>query len=105
MTDLKKLLGKRIQNLRKSKNITQERLAELIGIEPPSLSYIETGKYYPSVETLQKIAKILEVQPWELYYFHMVSEHEMKAEIKQAMEENPKLVKLFYSFYKSIEYC
>ena len=45
MSDLKKLLGKKIQIIRKSRNLTQEKLAELIDIETPSLSYLETGKY------------------------------------------------------------
>lgn len=44
MSDFKKLLGKKIQSIRKAKGLTQERLAELIDIETPSLSYLETGK-------------------------------------------------------------
>lgn len=39
MSDFKKLLGKKIQSIRKAKGLTQERLAELIDIETPSLSY------------------------------------------------------------------
>ena len=58
MSDFKKLLGKRIQNIRKSKGLTQEKLAELINIEPPSLSYLETGKYAPSIDTLQKLSEV-----------------------------------------------
>ena len=45
--DIRKQVGKKIQKIRKSKGFTQEKLAELIGIEPPSLSYIETGKFSP----------------------------------------------------------
>ena len=37
MSDFKKLLGKRIKEIRKSKNLTQEKLAELINIEVPSI--------------------------------------------------------------------
>ncbi len=104
MTDYKKLLGKRIQVIRKSKNLTQEKLAETIGIETPSLSYLETGKYSPSIETLQKLAKALNVQPWEFYYFSEISPEEQKAELKKALDDNPKLVDILYKFYKSIEY-
>ena len=35
--DKKKLLGRRIKELIKKKNISQEKLAELIGIEPTAL--------------------------------------------------------------------
>lgn len=104
MSDFKKLLGKKIQNIRKSKNLTQEKLAEMISIETPSLSYIETGKYAPSIETLQKICQVLGVMPWELYYFYDISNEDKKEELKQALDSDPKLVKLFYNLYKSIEY-
>lgn len=53
MSDFKKLLGQKIQKIRKSRGLTQEKLAEIINIETPSLSYLETGKYSPSIETLQ----------------------------------------------------
>ena len=96
MSDLKKLLGKKIQTIRKSKGFTQEKLAELINME--------TGKYSPSVETLQKLSEALQVAPWEFYYFTDISDEDMKNELKQALEDQPKLVKLLYNFYKSIEY-
>ena len=104
MSDLKKLLGKKIQLIRKSRNLTQEKLAELIDIETPSLSYLETGKYSPSIETLQKLSDVLNVRPWEFYYISDISDEEMKDELKKALDNNPKLLKLMYNFYKSIEY-
>lgn len=104
MSNFKKLFGKRIQSIRKARKLTQEKLAEMIGIETPSLSYIETGKYSPSIDTLQKICSALDVMPWELYYFSEISIDEKKEELKKALDNDPKLVKLFYNFYKSIEY-
>ncbi|MBR2430524.1 helix-turn-helix transcriptional regulator [bacterium] len=41
---MKKLLGKRIRELRKARKITQEQLAEKLGIGPANISYIENGK-------------------------------------------------------------
>lgn len=104
MSDFKKLLGKKIQSIRKSKKLTQERLAELIDIETPSLSYLETGKYAPSIETLQKLSQVLGVKPWEFYYFDEISDQEMKDEIIKALDGNQKLLKTIYYFYKSLEY-
>ena len=98
MSDFKKLLGKKIQSIRKAKGLTQEKLAELIDIETPSLSYLETGKYAPSVETLQKLSKVLDVKPWEFYFFTDLSDEDKKNELKKALDENPKLI----NFYKSI---
>ncbi len=104
MSDLKKAIGKRIQIIRKSKKLTQEKLAEMVNIEPTSLSYLETGKYSPSVETLQKLSEVLKVQPWEFYYVADVSDEEKKDELKKALDNNPKLLKIIYKFYKSVNY-
>ena len=52
--DIKVLLGKKIQEIRKSKNLTQEKMAELLGIETSSLSNIERGKYYPTAEEVDE---------------------------------------------------
>ena len=65
--DIKKILGKNIQNYRKLQNITQEQLAETVGIDTISLSKIETGRNYPTAENLAKIAKILNVEVYELF--------------------------------------
>lgn len=66
---LKKELGKRIQQLRKSKKMTQEALAEIIDIDPKNVSKIENGNHYPSAETLVAIAKALDVEIFELFVF------------------------------------
>ena len=57
----KKLLGKRIKEIRKNNSLTQEKLAELVGIETMSLSAIESGRHFSSMPTLEKIASILKV--------------------------------------------
>ena len=102
--ELKKLVGKKIQKIRKQRGITQEKLAEMIGIEVPSLSNIETGKFSPSIDTLQKLSSVLNVSPWEFYYINEVSLDEMKFKIKQSIEENPKVVKLFYNLLQNIDF-
>lgn len=104
MKELKKALGRQIQKIRKQKKYTQEHLAELIGIEVPSLSNIETGKYAPSIETLQKLSEVLQVKPWEFYYFNELTDNEMKQELIKALDSNQKLLLVLYNFYKSIEY-
>lgn len=103
MSDIKKLLGKKIKQLRKDKDLTQEKLAELINIEIPSLSNIETGKYSPSVETLQKLSEVLNVEPWELYYFNNVSQEKMKKYVMSKIDNNFELLKITYGFLKTLE--
>lgn len=72
MNNIKKRLGRRIQELRKSNKLTQEQLAEKIEIGTSNISYIETGKFYPTPETLGKIAKALNVEIYEALYVRAI---------------------------------
>jgi len=65
--DIKQVVGKRVQKYRKQKGLTQERLAELIGIDTISLSKIETGRNYPTSENITKLARVLGVNVYELF--------------------------------------
>ena len=66
---IKKQLGKNIQKFRKLNNITQEKLAEVIDVEINSISSIETGRYFPSPENLNKISLALNVSLSDLFNF------------------------------------
>lgn len=69
MKSLKQKLGARIQEIRKSKNLTQEVLAEKIDMDKPNLTNIECGKRFMTAETLEKLANALEVEEKELFDF------------------------------------
>ena len=70
--DNKKLLGKRIKEIRKYKGLTQEQLLEMIDIETSSLSGIESGRFFPSLHVLDKIASVLEVELIEFFRFSSI---------------------------------
>ena len=53
-------IGKRIKERRKSRGLTQEKLAEICEISPSFLAYIESGKRAPSLETIYNISCVLE---------------------------------------------
>ncbi|MDO5437276.1 MAG: helix-turn-helix transcriptional regulator [bacterium] len=55
----KNILGKRIQQIRKAKGLTQFKLAEIAGINEKHVSKIETGVYFPTYSTLNKILNAL----------------------------------------------
>ena len=59
--------GKNVTKLRKSKNLSQEQLAEKVGLKKQSISNIERGNRYPTFETLEKIASVLKASPIELF--------------------------------------
>ena len=103
MSKIKKLLGQRIKSIRKAKGITQEQLAEFVGIGTANISYIETGKFAPSIENFEKIAEALSVEPHELYNFATLkSTDTMKKELFTALESDEKLLKLLYKFYLAV---
>lgn len=54
-------LGERLEKLLRERKMTQERFAELLGVNPAMISYYKTGKRKPSVEILVKMAQILGV--------------------------------------------
>lgn len=64
--EIKKRLGKRIQELRIKNNLTQSELAEKVGIAAKSQSCIETGKNYPTAENMEKYAKAFNVDISEM---------------------------------------
>src|SRR5574344_571536 len=59
MYNLKERIGTRLRELRKIRGIRQNQLAEMIDLDPRSISRIEVGGNYPSFDSLSKICKIL----------------------------------------------
>lgn len=55
---MKKTLGNKIQELRKSKKMTQEELAEKLGVTPQAVSKWETDNSYPDIDLLVEIADL-----------------------------------------------
>ena len=60
---LKVEFGLLLKELRGKKGITQEKLAELSGVDYKYIQKLEYGKYNPTIDKLIKIAKALEVEP------------------------------------------
>lgn len=58
---MKLSIGENIKRLRKAKDITQEQLAEMVGVSCQSVSRWESEVCYPDMELLPEIAKIFEI--------------------------------------------
>ncbi len=63
---LTRILQKKIRKYRKEAGFTQEELADKVGISRAYMGYIEQGRNVPSLEVLEKIARILKVKPSKL---------------------------------------
>lgn len=57
------MIGESIKKIRKTKDISQDRLSKLADVTYTTLAKIESGvNSNPTIKTLQKIAKALEVK-------------------------------------------
>lgn len=56
-------VGERIKAARIRRDLTQEVLAEKVGVEHGTISMIETGKREPSLDVLVRIMNQLRVEP------------------------------------------
>ena len=61
-------IGQRIRKYRKAYSLSQEQLADKVGISPTHMSHIETGNTKLSLPVLVKISKALSVQTDELLF-------------------------------------
>jgi len=60
------VFAKRLEELRKSRQLTQEELAEKIGVTRASIAYYETSAKNPRLETIYKISEFFGVPPEDL---------------------------------------
>ena len=80
--NLKEDFGRHLKAIRNIKGVTQEKLAELIGIEQRQLSRIETGKSFISFGTFEKVCMTLDITPAEFFNFGIGEDIEFKSELK-----------------------
>ncbi|WP_053376059.1 helix-turn-helix domain-containing protein [Paenibacillus sp. FJAT-27812] len=69
MVSLTKLIGQRIRQLRKAKNLTQEELGEKADLQSQYIGGVERGERNISLETLEKIIVGLKMTPAKFFAF------------------------------------
>ena len=103
-SDIKKLFGRKIKELRTKRGYTQEHLAELIGVCERNLSKIECGCNFVTADTLSKILSALCVKPKELFDFeHNQEKENLKQELLKAITNETIDINLMYRFYEAIK--
>ena len=81
--NIREKFGQRLKLLRKHRKMSQDAVSMASGIDRSFLSEIETGKCSPTLDTINRIAKALNVHPEELFIF-TVSEPAMTYEGKKS---------------------
>jgi putative transcriptional regulator len=59
----------RIKEFRAKHNITQEKLAQIVGVRRETVIFLEQGKYNPSLRLAHNVAKALKTSVDELFIF------------------------------------
>jgi len=59
----------RIKEYRARHNLTQEKLAEMVGVRRETIIFLEQGKYNPSLKLAHNVAKALRANIDEIFIF------------------------------------
>ena len=59
----------KIKELRARHNLTQEELAQKVGVRRETIVFLEKGKYNPSLKLAGDVAKVLEIKIDDLFDF------------------------------------
>jgi len=84
---LKLLFGKRLKELRESLFMTQEFLAEKIGVHRNTLARIEKGESFATAETIERIKTALNVEFSDLFTFNHIKKKDKLKAFKLKLEE------------------
>lgn len=60
-------LGRKVRNFRKTKKLSQEKLAYNAGLDRSFVGAIERGERNPTVLTIFRLAKVLDVHPMQFF--------------------------------------
>ena len=83
--------GQRLKSLRKEKKMSQEKLGSLLNISKVAVSNWENAKSFPTMDNLNELAKVLEVEP------HYFEEHSEVISIYRQLNKDNKNKVVVYS--------
>lgn len=63
----REIFKRNLKYYRKKKGLTQEQLAELVNCNPKYISEIESRNKFPSAETIDALASVLEISAAQLF--------------------------------------
>lgn len=65
----KQKFAENLRKIRKSRKLTQEQLAEMVGVDFRYISFIENARSFPSCELIEKFSDVLKVDYVDLFSF------------------------------------
>ena len=86
----KNFIAQVIQDSRRKANLTQAQLAEKIGLSEKHISKIETGKYYPALDTFIKILDALNLTLADFKLQHLCENSSKKEQLQKLIQNSSK---------------
>ena len=65
--NLKEIFSDNLKYYRKLAGLTQDDFAKAVNTDPVYISYIENGKRFPSIEYIEKMANVLQIDSYKLF--------------------------------------
>ncbi len=101
--DFLKRFGNNIAKYRKLRNLTQEQLAERVGLSLPTIAELETGKNFIKASNLTKIVNTLNISYKDLFDFGEVPEDKYLCMIyakakSMTVEQQKQILKIMQTF-------
>lgn len=81
---------KRIIELRKQKNLTQEDLSLSAGLDPKYINKLENGRFSVKIETLSKIIETLNIDYFDFFEFSKTNNSKITNELISRLASFPK---------------
>lgn len=99
--DLKAKIGQKLKYLRTSADLSQEKLAEYLGVHIQAIGKVETGKIFISEKVLERACKYFNVKPKYFFDFEenklRLSDEERINDITEKLRKSrPTLIKQIY---------
>lgn len=93
-----------LKNIRKSRKLMQEQLAERVGVDFRYISYLENAKSFPSCELIEKLSAALNADYTEFFTFEKeIPRNELEKNFSQIISIlDDKKLKALYKIAKEI---
>ena len=87
MTSLRDIFAHNLKKKRQNCGFSQAKLAEMVNVSTHHIATIETARNYPTLDLVERMAKALEIEIYELF-INPLSAHEEMERLYQVVAKN-----------------
>jgi transcriptional regulator with XRE-family HTH domain len=89
MKTLVHIFARNLKRLMAEQGLNQTKLARKLGVEQPHIATYLKGQKAPTLTTVEKFARVLDIEPWKLLYDGTDAENDqMRILVMRAMEHD-----------------